>query len=347
MTLFDNYVLPESNHRLASLTSDIGRKRPTVDIRPGVFVTDFKGYELLIGDKNEKTDEIRDVTVYVLQPMRNPDIVVAPTGRLHYENNGNTLYIDLYDGEVHSLPENVKKEEEGVYRVTRFREHTVVIHDVASQLERTQRSSRSDREMSIGMMQAAIRERRQRIHDVLDEVDKTSRAQVQAKLGLLDPAGRERYFKTHAALPPGKLTLGAEERLRDLARMEASSVDGYTRQIRSYQVEIHKKYSIPFASLVFVLLGAPLAIRSGKSGMTMALGFSIFCFFVYYIFLTGGEKMADRELLSPFLAMWLGNIVFGALGVVLTWRAVTETTTIPWAKLDPRSWLRPRRRAAA
>ena len=54
MVLFNNYVLPESNHRLAGLTSDIGRTRPTVNIEPGKFVTAFRGYELLIGDKDEK-----------------------------------------------------------------------------------------------------------------------------------------------------------------------------------------------------------------------------------------------------------------------------------------------------
>ena len=80
--------------------------------------------------------------------------------------------------------------------------------------------------------------------------------------------------------------------------------------------------------------------------MSMAIGFSIFCFFVYYLFLTGGEKLADRELISPFLAMWLANIVFGLLGAVLTWRASTEITVINWQRLDPRRW-RARRRAVA
>jgi lipopolysaccharide export system permease protein len=347
MFAFDNWVLPESNHRLAGLLNDITRTRPTVNIQPGVFVTDLQGYQILIGDKNEKTDEVRDVQVYVLKPMRNPDILVAPRGRLRFTKDGSTLYIDLYDGEMHSLPDETKKGEEGIYRVTRFTQHTEVIHDLGHRMQRTQRDYRSDREMGIAMMRKGIEEKRARMRDIYRELETSMRAQMETKLGLLDPERRAKYFTTHSRLPPGKLTLGAEDRLREMAHIEASAVESYERQVRSFQVEIHKKYAITVACIVFVLLGAPLAIRSGKSGMTMAIGLSIACFFFYYILITGGEKLADRELLPPWFAMWIANIVFGALGLFLTWRTVRETTAINWERLDPRSWLRVRRRRTA
>jgi lipopolysaccharide export system permease protein len=347
MFAFDNWVLPESNHRLAGLLNDITRTRPTVNIQPGVFVTDLQGYQILIGDKNEKTDEVRDVQVYVLKPMRNPDILVAPRGRLHFTKDGNTLYIELYDGEMHALPDEPKKGEEGVYRVTRFTEHTEVIHDLGNRMQRTQRDYRSDREMGIAMMRKGIAEKRARIHDIDRELQTAMRAQVQTKFDLLDPEKRAKHFAAHSPLPPGRLTLGTEDRLRDMAHIEASAVESYVRQIRSFQVEIHKKFAITVACIVFVLLGAPLAIRSGKSGMTMAIGLSISCFFFYYIFITGGEKLADREYLPPWFAMWVANMVFGVLGLVLTWRTVRETTPIDWERLDPRAWLRLRRRSAA
>ncbi len=100
--------------------------------------------------------------------------------------------------------------------------------------------------------------------------------------------------------------------------------DSFVRQIQRYNVEIHKKYSIPFACVVFVLVGSPLAIRMSRSGMNMAIGLSIVFFLVYYVCLIGGEKLADRGFTSPFLAMWSPNIVFGALAVVLIRKAASE-----------------------
>ena len=345
MMLFNNLVLPESNHRLSNLTGDMLRKRPTVSIESGRFVEDLPGYRLLIGDKDERTDAIRDVQVYVLDKQgRPPDVLVAPRGRLHFENAGQALYIDLYDGELHSLPEDAK--DGSGYRVTRFTEHTVIIPGVGSELERTDRKTRGEREMSVPMMRAEIAEKEAQIAQLQQRVGKEAAAAVSQKLALLDPEKRAKYFATKRPQPVGRLSSGNEQRLRDTAHLEATSIDAYLRQIRAFRVEIHKKYSIPMACLVFVLIGAPLAIRSGRSGMTMATGFSLACFFVYWLFFTLGEKLADRNLLSPFMAMWLVNLIFGALGLWLLWRASRESTVINWTRLDPRR-LRPRRRSPA
>jgi len=345
MILFNNLVLPDSNHRLANLTGDMLRKRPTVSIEPGRFVDDLPGYRLLIGDKDERTDAVRHVQVYVLDKQgRPPDILVAPRGQLHFENEGTSLHIDLYDGELHSLPDSESDDGSG-YRVTRFTEHTVIIPNAGSQMERTERKTRGDREMSVAMMEAEIAEKREQIARLRQRVGREAVAAMQAKLALLDPEKRAAYFARSRPLPAGHYSLGNEERLRDMVHMETTSIDAYLRQIRSYKVEIHKKYSIPVACLVFVLIGAPLAIRSGRSGMTMAAGFSLACFFVYWLCLTAGEKLADRDLISPFMAMWLANLVFGSLGIWLLWGAARESTVIDWARLDPRRWRGRGRRA--
>jgi lipopolysaccharide export system permease protein len=340
MLLYNNFVLPESNHRLASLAYDITRKRPTVDIEPGRVITGFRGYKLLLGAKDEKTDAVRDVQVYVERQNRPPDLLVAPTGRLTFGDGGNTLYIELFDGELHSVPEFLRQGEEAVYRVTLFKDHTVVIRDVGTALQRSDREARGDREMSVGMLHAEITAAEHQMEQIRRRLGEPCRQRVDLKLSLLEREPRAQFFHTHRPLPPGKLSNGEELRLRDTVRMQTSSLEAYLRQIRSYQVEIHKKYAIPAASLVFVLLGAPAAIRAGRSGSAMAIAFSMGCFTVYYLFLTGGEKLADRHRLSPLVAMWSANIFFGALGLVLAWRASIESTPVRWQNLHPRRWRR-------
>jgi len=341
MVLFNNYVLPESNHRLAGLITDIGRQRPTVNIEPGIYVDDFEGYKLYFGDKREDSDQIYDVRVHRERPGSSPDILVAPEGRLYFVNQGTSLVIELYGGEWHQMPQESSLN----YRVTRFDSQTVIIHDVAERLQRTDRRYRSDREMNIGMIHQAIADKERNILRLRERVGEQGQKLVEAKLALLDPERRSEALAARRTVKPGRLTSGSEARLRDTVRMERTSIEGYERQIRSLQVEAHKKYAIPAACIVFVLLGAPLSILSGRSGMTMAIAFSISCFLVYYLFLTGGEKLADRRLLSPFLAMWGANIVFGILGIWLTWRSVTEASVMNFRRLDPRSW-RPRRQVA-
>src|SRR5207244_7621397 len=95
--------------------------------------------------------------------------------------------------------------------------------------------------------------------------------------------------------------------------------DALARRVASLSVEIHKKFSLPAACVVFVLLGAPLGMRVRRAGPAVAF-VSIAFFLFYYLCLVGGEELAHRLLLPPWLAMWLADIVIGIWGLVATLR---------------------------
>ena len=62
-----------------------------------------------------------------------------------------------------------------------------------------------------------------------------------------------------------------------------------------------------------------------KGGFGMAASVSLFFFLIYWAFLIGGEKLADRNMVSPFLGMWSANFLLGAAGILLTMKSVRET----------------------
>jgi len=111
----------------------------------------------------------------------------------------------------------------------------------------------------------------------------------------------------------------------------------------SYQVEIHKKYSLAFSCIVFVLIGAPVALRFPRGGIGLVIGASVVIFGFYYIGLIGGETLADRQIISPFLAMWGPNLIMSLTGLVLFLRLGREQTTARGGGFR----LRRRRRSAA
>ncbi|MBI5601066.1 MAG: LptF/LptG family permease [Gemmatimonadetes bacterium] len=100
----------------------------------------------------------------------------------------------------------------------------------------------------------------------------------------------------------------------------ASIVDGHS-------VEIEKKFAIAVACFIFVLLGAPIALRFPRGGVGMTIGVSLAVFGLYYVGLIVGETMADRNYVTPFWGMWAANLVLGVLGLALTARLGAEGTT--------------------
>ena len=101
---------------------------------------------------------------------------------------------------------------------------------------------------------------------------------------------------------------------------QLQSVEGRIRNARmdlnQYQVEIEKKFALAAACIVFVLLGAPLALRFPRGGVGLVIGASLAVFGLYYVGLIAGETLADKLILSPFVAMWLANIVFTLIGLL-------------------------------
>jgi len=103
-------------------------------------------------------------------------------------------------------------------------------------------------------------------------------------------------------------------------RTKVTQAENLERSASALRVEIHKKFSIAFACLVFVLLGAPIAVRFPRGGVGMTIAVSVSIFAIYWMGLIGGETLADRGYVDPFISMWGTNLVFFSLGVWMSLR---------------------------
>jgi len=361
LALFNNFVLPESNHAFANLMIDIAKKRPAVQIQEGVFINDFPGYSLLIGRLDHSTSRMENVTIYELKAGGLPSTIIAKRGHLSYSPNGNTLTLELEDGEIHEVPDARLA---GKYRRSGFERHMIHIQDVGTALQRTERESRSDREMSTRMMLAEIASLEKRRALVLANLDSTvaragypSYAAAQAalhpergladvlrrlggvvKLGPLEGSLRGAQPGPAPALPPAAAAV---------VQVKEVELKALERRMNAFRVEIHKKFAIPVACVVFVLVGAPLGIRARRGGFS--IGFLSVAFFLfYYVCLIGGEQLADRSILPPGLAMWMANAVLGAGGLVLTLRtAEISASSLRWRSGAPGTAVPATRESAA
>lgn len=98
-------------------------------------------------------------------------------------------------------------------------------------------------------------------------------------------------------------------------------------QMNQFAVEIQKKFAISMACVIFVLLGAPIALRFPRGGVGLVIGVSLGVFGLYYVGLIAGEALADRSILTPFWAMWSANILFTIVAMILLARMGHETAT--------------------
>lgn len=117
--------------------------------------------------------------------------------------------------------------------------------------------------------------------------------------------------------------IGLQSRIQE-ARFRA---DEAQRERDRFDVEIQKKFSLAAACVVFVLVGAPIALRFPRGGVGLVIGVSFAIFGLYYVGLIGGETLADKGYLPPWVAMWIANILLLILGLILASQMGRESST--------------------
>jgi lipopolysaccharide export system permease protein len=89
------------------------------------------------------------------------------------------------------------------------------------------------------------------------------------------------------------------------------------KTVRNLLVELHYKTAFPFISLIMVLIGTPFAIKSTRGGVLMGMGMSIVIGLLYYTVIAVSYNLGKAGLLHPFVAAWLSNVIFTAIGIRL------------------------------
>ncbi|MFQ5690467.1 MAG: LptF/LptG family permease [Gemmatimonadota bacterium] len=318
MTAFNNTILPESNHRLQLLMTSIAQKKPTFQLREHTIneVLPSRLY-VQVARIDRSRGGLEDVVIYDERGGNRSRTIYADRGRMAYNPAHTDLYLTLDSG---VLQERLLDKPTSFQR-THFRSLIMRVAGVGNELKKSELDFRGDREMTIGQMRREVRTARQRMEEARAE----SRGYALALTELLSEGAVEDTAVADSLIS----ATAARAALRSTgAAQTISQFDGYQVRLEQaegtsnqYRVEIHKKYTIPAACIVFVLIGAPIALKFPQGGVALVVGVSLLVFSAYYVALVGGEELSDDRILSPFWAMWAPNVLFGLIGIGAVWQA--------------------------
>ncbi len=327
---FNNYILPDMNFRARLLSGDIYRKRPGMNIEPGIFIDNLPDYSMIVGGK--KGELFSDVRIFSKGQKESQTSIHAKTGTL--STLADAFLLTLFDGEIHEL----EMADYSNYRRIIFETHRITIPADDILLNRRDSSNRTDREMSVPMILDKVENYENRIDVVNTRLagaffrtleDSLWPGTISEGNEIVESARKKIRADTTLS---GKQLHKKERQLRSLERQvknEFGLITSYQKGRNKYLVEVHKKFSLPFACILFVLLGAPLGVMSKRGGFAMSTSLSFGFFLLYYILLIGGEEMADRNQVSAAVGMWVPNAVVLILALYLTLHTVRERAPIP------------------
>jgi len=329
MFIFNDQVLPEANHRLKDLLVDLGRKSPTFELREQVVnqiqtSDDLNPVFLTASRIDNVRNQLQQVVIYDSETSGGHRTTYADSGSMAFNPARTDLFLTLHEGVVLETDPG----RPGAFRQFYFTKQVVPLRGVGNVLERrVAGGDRSDREMTTGMLQDRVDERRSELEDVRRQGQFQARAAVHEALGHTAEQNAILLPQSMAAIEDPKLDRVIEQAASN-ARTATFRAQAIEASISRYQVEIHKKYALSFACVVFVLLGAPLAVMFPRGGLGLVIAASSGIFAVSWAGLIGGETLADRGSATPLVAMWAPNMIFLLMGLWLASRMGQETATM-------------------
>ena len=323
LCIFNNFVLPEMNYNARLLAKDIYQKKPELTIEPGYFVDMIPQYTIIVKELDGK--DFKDVRIFSKNDSSEQTTIYANSGKLN--SNGNIITIDLKSGEIHEIDLT----DYDYYRKIKFDTHQIIISLDDLLLNRTSEANRTDREMKVPQMIREIQKNKvfieainNRISDIKSNLDiKVNSNDLNSivseieKLKLIKSKEISKNFQESVeGMQINEEIISLNNTSRQLQN-EFVLIDNYKKTNNKFRVEIHKKFTLAIACILFTLVGAPLGILVKRGGITIASALSITFFLIYYILLIWGEQLADRNLLNPGIGSWLPNIILFISGIII------------------------------
>ena len=314
---FSCNVLPKMNYQARKLNHELSRKRPDVEFEENIYSDLIPNHIVKFKERDKKNkSKFYDIMIHQIYNNRLTRSVIADSVIIN--SNNQDIMFNLFDGTIH---ERVAINEE--YRQINFENYKLKV-PIDKTNNRKLKYVRGDRELTLKMLNHNIDSLEKKIIYLKYKINKrldlfdidTVSVNYSDLMPLIDNKNTDSLLKIN--------NKDQEKIYKVKAKANKTIISGYLKniersanKINRNTVEMHKKFAIPIASIIFLLIGAPLGIKMQRGNMAVSMSISLMFFILYYILIVGGEQLADKNLFNPILSMWLPNLIVLAFGLLI------------------------------
>jgi Predicted permeases len=346
---FQDHIIPYSQVKMWTLLYSIRQKSPELDIPENTFYSEISGFNLHV-KKKDKTGLLKELRIYDYNGgFNNLEVTVADSGRLKMSADKLFLILTLHNGEVFSnLNKNQTNEDPTKavpYRKESFKMKEILIkYDANFNMQ----SEAIWQDRHIGKNLSELRQSIDSMTLRIDSIKYHNSLQIFAQSykktfsdsTLHQPKIREipdRKVDFHQIYRDKKqseqlLLLGQVkttiEGVQNDYGFRSNVLASEERKMRQHHTEMHQKFALSFACLIFFFIGAPLGAIIRKGGLGLPTVISVALFICYHILSNIGLKMSVNGMWQPWQGMWLSSAVLLPLGIFLTYKATNDSAIL-------------------
>ena len=310
---YNLWILPEMNHNVRALSYKISKNRPDIDFEENQLKK-LSDKVIYLGDRIN-AHKFSNIIIFNNTKINNYSTIMAEDGEFISLNDG--IILDLNNGSIHEKTNNNE------YRKTYYENYKLAIPFEELGFEDNHKLKRQEREMNISLLHEKTKYFRDRIQKTKSNSLKQKKQLDSLNILLSSINNNSKKDRLNITKLNNSINILTKKQNKN-----DKLIPMYNRELNKYSVEIHKKFSVPFACIIFVLLGMPLGILSRKGNMSVSVSISLGVFIIYWCFLIMGEDLADKTILNPTIAMWSPNILLGFIAYYLFNLIINENKKI-------------------
>ena len=341
MLWFNNKVIPYANLKAFSLLYDLRQKKPSLDLKEGVFYEGLPGYSIRISGKSDDGNILKNIMIYDHSGGKgNTDVILADSAKMYLAMDNRYLMLELYNGasynEHQSEKSNAINPQEFIRN--RFKKSKMVFSLASFDLNRTKEELFAGNRMmkdndqlhegidSLGKDYELIKEQVVKSSEAYyfylfneDTLPKQYAKYKDSGITIASLCEKEQKAMVYTK------ALQASRSLKAYSEGQKERVDFVKKEQNLYKVSYYQKYTQAMACLILFLIGAPLGAIIKKGGLGIPVLISICFFILYYVFSMVGEKWTREGVIDGALGMWLGNIAMLPIGLFFVRQAKNDS----------------------
>ena len=331
--LFSNYVMPIANLKNGSMIYDIQKKKPSLNIKEGIFYKDIEGFSIKINEKNTSNNTLKEIIIYDhTSKSGNDKVIIAESGIMQLTPDEKFLELILYNG--HSYIDIPNKKKKNPYRTTHFKEDLIRL-DLASFSKSTNSEklykghyamlNNKQLDFAIDSLEIKYQDKAKLFSKNITNKYKTS-TEVDSIINLntLSPTEKKQQYD---------IAINKLRALKSVAKSNKDDLEYRKIIITKHKIEWHRKLSLAVACLLLFLIGAPLGSIIRKGGFGIPVLVSVLFFILFHVVNIVGEKSAKDLSIQAFEGMWLANLVFLPLAIFLIYKAKNDAKLFDFSNL--------------
>ena len=320
---FSNYVMPVVNLKSGSLLYAIQKQKPSLNIKAGVFYNGIEGYSIKIEEKSDDGKLLKNILIYNHTSRNgNNNILIAKSGSMRLTKDEKFLEFKLFDGYNYSQEKDKRGKRKNNHKRIKFKEDIILFNLSEFEFKRTSVDLYKGHYAMLNNLQLS------------NAIDSLNEKLLEKKALIKESLIKNYNFNLQVSDSTSFPTLQIREKiiqeqriydfslnkirsLKSIAKTNKSDIEYRDLIITKHKIEWHRKIALAVACFIFFLIGVPLGTIIRKGGFGLPVMFSILFFIFYHVINIIGEKSSKEGTLEPFEGMWIANIIFFPISIIL------------------------------